>query len=235
VREGRADEEVLRVASEYDADLIVVGSHRDKPGFWNRFGSTAERILGRSRTAVLVVHGAPRNTPRQLLAAVDDSETGITVLAHAEALVQRLGAGGSALHVLPRRPIHRLLLPSESIVGEENLIDVEKEYIDETRAWLAGRLTLPNGLTPMVLLGDAAEAILAEAQRIGADLLVIGRERKRRARRHPLGGVTSTILRAANCPVLVIPSPKGRDPERLQGTHKAAEQSDELLLAGVVP
>src|SRR6185369_4600644 len=32
LREGRAHEEVLRAASEFAADLIVVGSHRDKPG-----------------------------------------------------------------------------------------------------------------------------------------------------------------------------------------------------------
>ena len=102
VREGRAHEEVLSAASEFAADLIVVGSHRDKPGFWNRFGSTAERILGGARVSVLVVHGEPRSAPRTLLAAVDDSETGIEVLTHAESLARRLGATGSALHVLAR-------------------------------------------------------------------------------------------------------------------------------------
>ena len=60
VRLGRPEDEVLRVAAEYEADLIVAGSHRERTGFWNRFGSTAERILGGAEVPVLIVHGAPR-------------------------------------------------------------------------------------------------------------------------------------------------------------------------------
>jgi nucleotide-binding universal stress UspA family protein len=219
---------VLRVASEFDADLIVVGSHRDRPGFWNRFGSTAERILGDSRTPVLVVHGAPRSVPRRLLAAVDDSETGTRVIAQAEALVHRFGAAGSVLHALPRQPIHWVLPPAELIVHDQYLID-ENEYIRKTHEWLSERIT--DGLRPTVLVGDAAEAILAEATRTGADFLVVGRERKSKTRRFLLGGVTSVILRAANAPVLVIPSPDG--PEEAV-VSAGAELDSQLQINGVV-
>src|SRR5690348_9696685 len=80
VRLGRPEDEVLRVAAEYEADLIVAGSHRERTGFWNRFGSTAERILGGAEVPVLIVHGAPRGAPRLVLAAVDDSVTGEKVI-----------------------------------------------------------------------------------------------------------------------------------------------------------
>jgi nucleotide-binding universal stress UspA family protein len=234
VREGRADEEVLRVAREYDADLIVVGSHRDRPGFWNRFGSTAERILAGASTPVLVVHGAPRNTPRSLLAAVDDSETGGKVIARAEALARRFDTTGSALHVVPRQPIHYVLMPGEVILDQMHLIDIEKTYMEETRQWLADRLTVPDGLTPAVMLGDTAESILAEARRIGADLLVLGRERKRTARRHLLGSVTSTVIRGATCPVLVIPGVDGSEPDAAFGSGRAGETNEDDLVVGGV-
>jgi Universal stress protein family len=55
-------------------------------------------------------------------------------------------------------------------------------------------------------LGPVAEVILREARSAGADLIVLGRERPGTTRRHPLGSVTSTVIRGATCPVLVIPS-----------------------------
>jgi nucleotide-binding universal stress UspA family protein len=233
VREGRADEEVLRAAVEQDAELIVVGSHRDRSGVWNRFGSTAERIVAGATTPVLVVHGAPRNAPRSLLAAIDDSETGSRVLAHAEALIRRLGATGSALHVVPRQPIHGLSMPGELILDETHLLDIEKTYMEETRRWLASRLTVPNGLAAAVVLGDTAESILSEARRLGADLLVLGRERKSTARRYLLGSVSSTVIRGATSPVLVIPGVDGAESSaRLEmpaavGRNRDAQLADE--------
>jgi len=231
LREGRAHEEVLRAASEFGADLIVVGSHRDRPGFWNRFGSTAERILGGARTSVLVVHGAPRHVPHTLLAAIDDSETGITVLGHAESLVRRLGASGTAMHVLPPQPIFPLLLPGEVAIGNEHLSGLEEQDIDETRQWLTDRLSVSNALTPAVVVGDVAESILEQSRRTGADLLIIGRERQGRVRRYLLGSVTSNVLRGANCPVLVIPSPDSNDFTRVGETTNAEEAPAPTQLA----
>lgn len=228
LREGQAHEEVLRAASEFAADLIVIGSHRDKPGFWNRFGTTAERILGGARTPVLVVHGAPRDVPRTLLAAIDDSETGINVLGRAESLVRRLGASGTAMHVLPPQPSLPLVLPGELAIGSEYMSAIEQRCIDETREWLTGRLSVSNALTPAVLVGDVAESILAHGRQTGAQLLVLGRERQNGIRQYLLGSVTSTVLRGANCPVLVIPSLDGSDSPRRQNVA-VAETSDDAV------
>lgn len=232
IREGRPHEQVLDAASDFAADLIVVGSHRDKPGLWNRFGSTAERILAGARTSVLVVHGEPRSTPRTLLAAVDDSETGIEVLAHAESLVRRLGASGSAVHVLPRQLIHPLMMPGEVALGEEHLIGAQKEDIDETREWLTGRLGVSHALTPTVLVGDVADSILAQSRRTGADLLIMGREGRGRMRRYLLGSVTGTVVRGAICPVLVVPPPGSAESASGREAATVAERIDERAPVG---
>ena len=212
VRSGRPEDEVLRVAREYEADLIVVGSHRERPGFWNRFGSTAERILGGSAVPVLVVHGAPRAVPRFVVVAVDDSATGRKVIRQSQALTERLAASGKVVHVLSRQVPYQLAVGGELVTHDSSYVEAERELLQATRAWLRERLEdIPSSLESAVLVGDATEVILREARLSGADLLILGRERKGRIRRHLLGSVTGTVIRGASCPVLVIPSPDHRE------------------------
>ena len=76
-----------------------------------------------------------------------------------------------------------------------------------SRAMEAGEADAGVGdsLESAVMLGDAAEAILKEVTRAGTDLVILGREPNTRARRSPLGSVSSAVLRGAKCPVLLIP------------------------------
>lgn len=222
VRIGRPEDEVLRVARESEADLIVIGSHRERAGFWNRFGSTAERILGGAEVPVLVVHGAPQAAPRVLLAAVDDSPTGERVIECASALTRRLGATGRLLHVLPSAAHHLPFFPAELVVHDRGLAEARSEMIHATHEWLRERVSQEStALTPLVQQGHTPEVILREARLAGVELLVLGRERKGTIRRHLLGSVTGTVIRGANCPVLVIPS-SGREDSRALGRQTDA-------------
>ena len=236
VRVGRAHEEVLRVAREYSADLIVVGSHRDREAFWNRLGTTAERVMGGSRVPVLVVHGAPREVPRILLAAVDDSETGARVIDHARTLAERFSARGKVVHVLPHQAIQRLLTPGEITAYDYRLVEAEQQLIRATQEWLATQLAqAPKELKSAVLVGEPAETILAEARDTGSHLLVIGRERKSRTRRFLLGSVASAVTRVANCPVLVIPGETATNRRRGRDLVPAAAETEDAVFTGVLP
>lgn len=222
VRVGRPEDEVLRVARESEADLIVIGSHRERAGFWNRFGSTAERILGGAEVPVLIVHGAPQAPPRTLLAAVDDSLTGERVIECASALTQRLGATGRLLHVLASAAHHLPFFPAELVVHDRGLVEAGNEMIHATHEWLRERIADETTvLTALVQQGHTPEVILREARLAGADLLVLGRERKGTIRRHLPGSVTGTVIRGANCPVLVIPSSGYADSSALERTTDA--------------
>jgi nucleotide-binding universal stress UspA family protein len=236
VRVGRAHEEVLRVAREYNADLIVVGSHRDRDAFWNRLGTTAERVMGGARVPVLVVHGAPREVPRILLAAVDDSETGARVIEHARTLAERFSARGKVVHVLPGQAIQRLLTPEEITAYDYRLVEAEQQLIGATQEWLATQLAqAPNELKSAVLVGEPAEKILTEARDIGSHLLVIGRERKSRTRRFLLGSVASVVTRVANCPVLVIPGGAATDRTAEQYVVPADVGAEDVTFTGLLP
>jgi len=205
VRVGRPHEEILRVAREYHADLIVVGSHRERESVWIRLGSTAERVIAASRVPVLAVHGAPREAPRIVLAAVDDSETGLCVIEHARTLAERFNARGEAVHVLPPQAIQRFLTVGDVAGHDYRVSEAEQQLVRATQRRLA---QTARKLKSSVVVGDPAEAILAEARHTGSHLLVIGRERG--TQRFSLGSVASVVTRVANCPVLVIPGATAR-------------------------
>jgi nucleotide-binding universal stress UspA family protein len=236
VRVGQAHEEVLRAARAYGADLVVVGSHRDRETFWNRLGTTAERVIGGSRVPVLVVHGAPREVPRMLLAAVDDSETAARVIQVSHTLAKQFRARGAVVHVLPPHAMEQLFPASEGTASDYRLVQEEQQLVHATQEWLATQLsTAPDELTSTVLVGEPAESILSEALTTGAELLVIGRERKSSVRRFLLGGVASAVTRVANCPVLVIPG--GTPVDRASGREDApaTAHAEDSTFAGFVP
>lgn len=228
VRIGRPEDAVLRVAGELEADLIVIGSHGERAGIWNRFGSTAERILGGAEVPVLIAHGAPRAMPRVLLAAVDDSPTTDQVIAFASALTQRLGASGLLLHVLPSAAHHLPVFPVELVVHDRGLVEARNEMIHAAYGRLRERIANESSaLSPLVLQGHPPAVILREARLAGADLIVLGRERKGSIRRRLFGSAAGAVIRGASCPVLVIPS-SGR------GVSRTLEREADAYLDGAL-
>ena len=55
------------------------------------------------------------------------------------------------------------------------------------------------------IVDRVAEAILAEAEAFGADLIVLGSPRRGELATRLLGGVTLRVLRRSSCPVIVAP------------------------------
>jgi nucleotide-binding universal stress UspA family protein len=57
VRTGYPPEEILRAATEVEADLIVIGTHQGSGSFPGAIGSVARNVLHRAHASVLVVRG----------------------------------------------------------------------------------------------------------------------------------------------------------------------------------
>jgi nucleotide-binding universal stress UspA family protein len=56
-----------------------------------------------------------------------------------------------------------------------------------------------------VSFGEPTSEILSAAERLGVDLIVVGRHGEGNLRRALLGSVVDGVLRGSKCPVLVVP------------------------------
>jgi nucleotide-binding universal stress UspA family protein len=99
---------------------------------------------------------------------------------------------------------------------EELKADEREHFIDEAQKTLEAFLTRElaglerparvnrEQILDSVDVGDPAERILALAEEVHADLIVVGTTGRRGLEHLVLGSVAETVLRNAHCPVLVV-------------------------------
>jgi nucleotide-binding universal stress UspA family protein len=198
VRRGAAAETLSVIAAEYNADLIVVGSHRERNGVRNWLGTTAERIIAHARVPVLVATNPADVAPAHVLAAIDGSEISPEVVACANSLAAGLSAATTRLSVVSSAA------PSVS-VAHASMVEQGPSAAGRDE-WIARELVADadSAVLPEVTFGEPATEILAAAARYGSGLIVVGRRGAGRARRALFGSVTREVLRGATCPVLVV-------------------------------
>ena len=109
--------------------------------------------------------------------------------------------------------------PDPSFVGYDAGPDVVRdqvaaEYRQEHRQLHACAERLRGSgieVTPLVIQGAIADTILAEAERLDVQLIVIGSHGYGAIADLIAGGVCRAVLRKARCPVLVIPAGLARE------------------------
>jgi nucleotide-binding universal stress UspA family protein len=135
----------------------------------------------------------------RILVAFDGSPPSRRALEHAARLV---GAGELILlHVLPEI-VPEEYTPSE-VDPEETAAEIAE--LQEACAALAARgisaRALPIGSDAFA---DAAEAIVAEAERCGAELIAVGTRGHGALSRLALGSVSTRVAHDAHCDVLIV-------------------------------
>ncbi|HEU6452663.1 MAG TPA: universal stress protein [Gemmatimonadaceae bacterium] len=208
IREGDPAEQIDAVATEYGAEVVVVGPHGARPGIWDRPGGTAEKLVRGSRHTVLLAATPRDQAPRRLLVPVDESEATTVVLDWARRFAEREGTEITLLHIVSSTLLNELLSAGAVISGvmvpvpDEVLTDAEMD----AGSWLqrvASEAGLEGpGVSTQVKAGDPADQILAAAERLEADLIVMGSS-SRGVRAAILGSVAREVLRSAKRPVLV--------------------------------
>jgi nucleotide-binding universal stress UspA family protein len=208
IRRGRPSEGIAAVAREYDADLVVIGTHRERPGIRNRLGTTAERLLALAHAPVLLATGARAGRLRALLVAVDGSPITDRVLSAARDLAAMHDARTIVLYVVPSAiPTHLLAQGERENEGIRlSSRDLERERDRWTRRLAKAGFDSTNA-TAEVAFGEPGQETLAAADRHQSDLIVVGRSGAGRIRRTLLGSVTREILHDSTRPVLVIVEP----------------------------
>lgn len=141
----------------------------------------------------------------ELLVAVDFSAGTEQVLAVAARLA---GPAGATIHLL------HVAAPEPSFVGYDRPGGPEDrdrradELRDEHEALqvMAGAVG-ETGITvkPLLVKGATIEVILAEADRLGADLIVVGSHGHGAVHRFLVGSTPDSLIRQSDIPVLVVP------------------------------
>jgi nucleotide-binding universal stress UspA family protein len=239
VRVGKPDEEIVRVAIEYGAAFVVVGRPATRAGVWGRIGTTAQRVLRRSPVPVLLAAGIPAGDPGHVLIAVDDSEMTDEVLQWGAVLTQRFSAEAVAMHVVsaPFYPGVTSLNGGSAWWASEPASDgdaaADESAARDAEQWLRAKVDGADdaAMAPLVVTGASRpiEAIIEEAARRGAELIVVGSSGAGGVPRLLLGSVAEGVLRKAQCPVfVVVPPPQGEPTTpRAKTGHGTAKTSDE--------
>jgi len=91
-------------------------------------------------------------------------------------------------------------------VPEAQLAQAMQRSVDDAQGRLASLELAAEGfeITRKALLGPPGKEIAAEAERVGADVIVAASHGYGPIRRTLIGSVTSTLIRTAHCPVLIV-------------------------------
>ncbi len=161
-----------------------------------------ETLLGRATPAVPdLVGGDGEGDARRILVPLKLADIGEEVLATALRLAEERGAEVRVLHVV-RVPMSMEL---DCDLGDEEREAVEA--MEEAREIAAEH---DVDLVPHVVRARSlAEAIVGEADAIGADLIVMGSAARWRRHKRFFSPTVDTVLRRARCEVMVVTYPEG--------------------------
>jgi nucleotide-binding universal stress UspA family protein len=204
---GRPDTEIVRVAEEVGAGLVVLGSRGLGPVRRAVMGSVSLSVVHHSHGSVLVVRGEGGDLPGPILLAVDGSEQARVA---AEAAAEISSSTDSGLHVVFVMPTAEQLY-GHHFYARELQESVREQAEDEVRAFLdeqVGRIEDHGGKVEdtHMAIGRPDAEIVRLAEELGVGLTVVGNRGLGGVRRALVGSVSDSVVRHAHGPVLVIRS-----------------------------
>jgi nucleotide-binding universal stress UspA family protein len=141
----------------------------------------------------------------KLLVALDFSDAMEAVLREGQKLARALSAEICLLHAAEPDPDFVGYGVGPQVVRDQVAHGFREEH---SRLQHEAKVLRDAGLTatPLLVQGPAAQAILQEAERLQADLIVVGSHGHGPVHQLLVGGVSEGVLRRARCPVLVVPT-----------------------------
>ena len=199
---------LIETAEREGADLIVIGSAPGGPAGRIVIGSTADQLLHGSPVPVLMA-------PRGYAAGPPARLSGLTV-AHRPSRGSELGLA-AALRLARRLdvPIRLLTLlerPSwlSGVLRGEEIMRRQREYAVRDLQAAAELLSGHTQVTTQVAEGDGIEGAVRNCHWPPGELLACMSGSHGPLRQVFLGGVSGKIVRAAPCPVALLPGTAGR-------------------------
>jgi universal stress protein E len=184
VRAGGPLDVIVKVATEVDADLVVLAAPQ-RQRLDSLFGATAERLLRVIKRPVLVVHRRTTFSYRRVAMAVDLSNTSLPIIQAAA----RLGMLDRAETTLLHAQEHEW--QGDAQLRLQAMLTAAEMAVERTRI--------------LVRTEPPAAAIRHVVQEQRPDLLTIGASRWLLIKRQLTGSVADSVQPMSMCDMLVIP------------------------------
>ena len=198
VKVGRTAGSIVETATEIDASLIVLGLGKHRPMDRLLGDEIAAQVARGASMPVLAVPSDATSPLRRAVVGMDFSRASVRAARAAVTVVTPPGQVWLA-HVKPPLDIPAEAYEGTSVIYNQGLLGGFKKI--EERLEKVDLLEV----RPVVLEGKAADELLTFAASHRADLLVTGAHGRTLVERMLIGSVTTKLLRAARCAVLVIP------------------------------
>ena len=195
--------EIIKLAENVDAELIVMGMH-GKSKLRDLFvGTTIERVLRKGARPVLMVKDKPYEDYSRVLVGTDFSAGS----SHALQVALKLMPSGT-LHL-----VHSYEIPDTYIgdkisqyAGDVILTRAKsnlEEFVEEHSNVLERFADQPQNIQCRVVQGEAFHSLAHEAAEFSADLIAIGVHGRESILPYRIGGTARDVLITPPCDVLV--------------------------------
>jgi nucleotide-binding universal stress UspA family protein len=212
---GRVDDRLVALATEHEANLIVVGTHqyRSINRLWNV--SVSRGVLNRAPTNVLCVPAEkeamsaaqPIPTLRRVLVATDFSPLGNEAIPYAYAALTH-GGTVHLLHVVTRKELPGANGSVGTEAHKQELATARRRGLRQLRALIPADAKQRGVVTEVdVVHGKrAAEAICQAAERQGVDLICLSSHGRSGLTKFVAGSVTQAVTEKTTRPLLLVRS-----------------------------
>ena len=201
VRAGIPHNEVLRLARQKNADLIVMGPHtkehaEKRSRMWGMAGSTLERVSQRAACPVMIVTNLapPAQRFSRLVAATDFSNQAECAVSYAGQMARHYRAELTVFHVLDK-----------ANHSAEEMAAAMTDTVARLKALYAERLAGIARCDFQCLAGEPSMEILGMAQRAKADLLIMAHHsRETNPEEAFLGSTVTKVALNSECPTMSV-------------------------------
>ena len=205
VEKGSPADALQALAESGEADLIVLGSTHHAAFGSVAPGSVAEHLLHGARCRLMIAPKGYAETDhsqdrlRVLAVGYDGMAESQAALEEGARLAAKFHASMKVVGVLT--PVPAMGAAAAAQTGAESGPDFQSRLHDAV-----GELSPELRALPILEHGDPVQRLL-EVCESGVDLLVLGSRGFGPVMRLLLGSVSSRVIRAATCPVMVVPRP----------------------------
>ncbi len=186
---GSPAREIIRQAKEWNADLVVVGSHGCTESKRFMLGSVSHKIANEAACSVRVVRGQAwkQGSPSRLLIGLDGTKGASAAV---EEVAGRMWIMGSEVRLVVARD------------ASENNSKWLGEYVENIRKILEHA---ELAVTELIEDEDPKQIIVASAEEWGADCIFLGaNDAKNSYENHLLGSVSTAVVARAHCTVEIV-------------------------------